>query len=289
MGLRSSRIDAHQHFWRYDPARDSWITGEMAVLRKNYLPEDLLPELESHQMDGSIAVQASQSDEETCFLLELAQRYPCIAGVVGWINLSAANLADRLESYSRFEKLRGFRHIVQSEADDRFLLREEIICGIRVLGQFGFTYDLLIYPRQLPAALELTQRLPDQRFVIDHIAKPPIQAGQMEPWTKYIREIAANPSVYCKVSGLVTEADWRAWKTGDFLPYLNVVWETFGPDRLLFGSDWPVCLLAGTYSQVMQLVAEYVSGWPARDQEAFFGGNASRFYGLKACSHGSAA
>jgi len=283
------RIDAHQHFWRYDSKRDTWITDSMSVLRRDYLPEDLLGELHRNQMDASIVVQADQSENETAFLLDLAERYSFIAGVVGWVDLRARNLPDLLGHYSHFNKLRGFRHIVQSEPDDRFLLRDEVVRGIGYLQQFNFTYDILIYPKQMPAVLGLMEQLPNQRFVIDHIAKPPIRANQIATWANLLRAMASNPMVYCKVSGLITEADWRSWRADEFKPYLDVVFEAFGTGRLLFGSDWPVCLLAGTYQQVKELIVDYMKDLPDSHQEEVLGGNAERFYSLKVTAHGSAA
>jgi len=283
------RIDAHHHFWRYNAKRDAWITDSMARLRRDYLPEHLIEELTSNAIDASIAVQADQSEAETAFLLDLARMYPFIAGVVGWVDLRARDLGDQLEAYARFEKLRGFRHIAQSEPDARFLAREEVVQGIGALRRYGFTYDILIYPDQMPAALELMARLPDQLFVIDHLAKPPIRTNQMASWANRMREMASNPRAHCKVSGLITEADWQAWRADDFKPYLDVVFEAFGTDRLLFGSDWPVCLLAGTYRQAQELVADYMKGLPSSEQEKVFGANAERFYSLRVFAHGPAA
>ncbi|HWZ31700.1 MAG TPA: amidohydrolase family protein [Bryobacteraceae bacterium] len=274
------KIDAHQHFWRYDPARDTWITNEMRVLQRDYLPEHLRPELKAAGIDATIAVQADQSEDETRFLLELAEANPKVAGVVGWVDLRAENAGERLEHFSQFEKLRGFRHIAQSEPDDRFLMRDDFLRGIASLEQHPFTYDILIYPRQLPAAAELVARFPRQRFVIDHAAKPLIKTGEMEPWATYMRRIGAHENVCCKLSGLITEANWRSWKPADFAPYLDVVFEVFGTRRLMFGSDWPVCLLAGTYAQVKQLIADYA----ASDHARIFGDNAAWFYGLGSVS-----
>jgi L-fuconolactonase len=282
-------IDAHQHFWRYHPQRAGWITDSMSALRRDFLPGDLSVELSRNQVDASIAVQADQSDVETRFLLELAGQYPFIAGVVGWVDLCARDLPDQLESYSRFEKLRGFRHIAQAELDDRFLVRDEVVRGIGSLRPFGFAYDILIYPRQMPAALALMEKLPDQPFVIDHMAKPEIGTNPMAAWAHHLRALASNPSAYCKVSGLVTEADWRGWRKDDFKPYLDVAFDAFGTDRLMFGSDWPVCLLAGTYRQVKELVMDYMQTLPASAQENVFGANAEKFYSLKVFAHGSAA
>jgi L-fuconolactonase len=235
------RIDAHQHFWQYDLNRDTWITDSMSALRRDFLPEDLRIELNRNQVDASIAVQTDSTEAETDFLLDLAEQHSFIAGVVGWIDLRGANLPARLEHYSRFAKLCGFRHIVQSEPDNGFLLRDDVVRGIGHLQQFGFTYDILIYPHQMRAALELMERLPRQHFIIDHIAKPRIRKTEIATqyangWASDLRAMASNPFAYCKVSGLVTEADWQAWHPDDFMPYLDVVFEAFGTDRILFGS-----------------------------------------------------
>jgi L-fuconolactonase len=280
------KIDSHQHFWRYDAARDAWITDSMAVLKRDFLPEHLAAELVANDIDASIAVQADQSENETMFLLDLAEQNECVAGVVGWVDLLSPRVGERLEYFSRFAKLRGFRHIAQAEPDDRFLARENFVEGVAQLCTFGFTYDILIYPKQLPAALELAARLPEQRFVIDHLAKPDIKAGKTAPWAAQMREMAQNENVFCKLSGLVTEADWKHWKADDFKPYLDVVFEAFGVERLMFGSDWPVCLLVATYPQLKQLIEDYVKGYSKADKEKIFGGNAARFYGLKTAQHG---
>ncbi|HVH72664.1 MAG TPA: amidohydrolase family protein [Candidatus Dormibacteraeota bacterium] len=283
------RIDSHQHFWKFNAARDAWITEEMSVLRRDYLPEHLAQELKANKIGCSIAVQADQSEEETFFLLQLAERHPSIAGVVGWIDLCSTEAAERIEFFSKFEKLRGFRHIAQSEPDDRFLVRDDFLRGVACLRQFHFAYDILIYPKQLPAAVELVTRFPEQRFVIDHLAKPEIKTKNRSGWATLMRQIAENPNVYCKVSGLVTEAHWKNWKKEDFRPSLDVVFDAFGPDRLMFGSDWPVCLLAASYRQVMEIVEEYLQDFSADIQEKIFGGNAAKFYGLKMAQHGFAA
>jgi L-fuconolactonase len=283
------RIDAHQHFWKYNAARDAWITDEMSLLRRDFLPEEFARECETNGIDASVAVQADQSEDETLFLLDLAKKNSRIAGVVGWVDLRSPRVTERLEYFSHFEKLRGFRHIAQSEPDDRFLLREDFLRGIGQLRGFGFTYDILIYPKQLPAALELVGRFPEQRFVVDHLAKPEIKAREITTWARYMRQIGQNRNVFCKLSGMVTEADWRHWKPADFHPYLHVVFEAFGPERLMFGSDWPVCLLAASYAQVKGIIEDYFKNFRAQDRESIFGGNATRFYGLKAVSHGLAA
>jgi L-fuconolactonase len=283
------KIDSHQHFWRYDAVRDAWITDSMAALKRDFLPEGLAVELTANGVDASVAVQADPSENETKFLLDLAEGNGRIAGVVGWVDLLSPRVEERLEYFSHFSKLRGFRHIAQSEPDDRFLARKSFVKGVAQLRAFGFTYDILIYPRQLPAAIDLVARVPEQQFVIDHCAKPEIKAGRLSPWAEQMREIAKNKSVFCKVSGLVTEADWKHWKADDFKPYLDVVFEAFGPERLMFASDWPVCLLAATYHQVKQLIEDYVKGFSPADKEKIFGSNAARSYRLNMAQHGSAA
>jgi L-fucono-1,5-lactonase len=282
-------IDAHQHFWRYDAARDAWITDQMSALKRDFLPELLTAEMERNGIDASIAVQADQSEEETLFLLGLAERSKRIAGVVGWIDLRSPAVEERLRFFSRFPKLCGFRHVAQAEPDHHFLVRPDFTRGISMLRQFDFTYDILIYPRQLPAAIELVQKFPEQSFVLDHLAKPDIKTGSSRSWAAQMRTIAQSPKVCCKLSGLVTEADWRSWKPGEFTPFLDVVFQAFGPERLLFGSDWPVCLLAASYAQVKGIVEEYVDKFAAGARERIFGGNAVRFYGLEEFARGPAA
>lgn len=282
------KIDSHQHFWRYNPARDTWITDAMAVLRRDFLPEHLEPELAASQIDASIAVQADPSEEETLFLLELATRHEFIHGVVGWLDLSSATVEQRLESFARHRKLCGFRHIVQAEPDDRFMLRPAFLHGISRLKEFGFTYDILIYPRQLPAAVELVSKFPDQLFVIDHLAKPHIRENRTTGWDREMRGLAAHSNVYCKVSGLVTEADWNGWAADDFRPYLDLVFEAFGVDRLMFGSDWPVCLLAAEYGEVADVITGYTQQLPQSDRQKIFGLNAARFYGQRLSRYGLA-
>jgi len=283
------KIDSHQHFWRYDAVRDAWITDAMAVLKRDFVPDNLTVELKANGVEASIAVQADPSENETKFLLDLAEKNSCVAGVVGWVDLLSPRVGERLEYFSHSSKLRGFRHIAQAEPDDRFLVREDFVKGVSQLRRFGFTYDILIYPRQLPAAIELVTRLPEQNFVIDHCGKPDVKSGKILPWATHIKEIAQNRNVFCKVSGLVTEADWKHWKADDFKPYLDVVFDAFGAERLMFGSDWPVCLLAGTYRQVMQLIQDYAKGFSVADKDKIFGGNAARFYRLKTAQHGLAA
>jgi L-fuconolactonase len=274
-------IDSHQHFWRYDAARDTWITDAMAAIKRDFLPEQLVPEMKASGIDASIAVQTVQSEGDTEFLLKLAEKDQRIAGVVGWVDLRSPKLDERLKYFSKFPKLRGFRHVAQAETDNRFLVRPEFAAGIARLKEFGFTYDLLIFPRQLPAAIELAGMFPEQRFVLDHMAKPDVRTRTSTRWSMMICKLASKPNVYCKLSGLVTEADWYRWTAADFEPFLDTVFGSFGPERLMFGSDWPVCLLAATYAKVKGAVEQYVDRKAPEHKEKIFGGNALRFYGLE--------
>lgn len=272
-------IDAHQHFWHFDPVRDSWITDDMAVIQRDFLPADLEPVLTENGVDGCVAVQASQSEDETMFLVSMAQNYDFVKGVVGWVDLQSSRLYDRLEVLSTFEEIKGFRHVAQAEPDD-FLMRPSVINGIRQLAAFDLTYDILIYPTQLKAALHLVREVPEVNFVIDHLAKPYIKRQEISRWSNFMTEIAKQPNVSCKLSGMVTEADWQNWSKKDFFPYLDVVFEQFGPDRLLFGSDWPVCLVAANYTQVKNLIEEYVAPWGDEVRSKVMGANAVEFYSL---------
>jgi len=274
-------IDAHQHFWQYDSRRHGWITDAMAVLKRDFLPADLAPLLVQNHVDRTVAVQAETSLRETEFLLELAEQSERIAGVVGWIDLTSPTIVEQLQSFKGRKKLCGFRHLVQDEPDDRYLLREDVMRGIRAIGDAGFTYDILVYPRQLPAAIELVSRFPKQRFVLDHCAKPFIKTRQFEPWATHIRELAQFPKVCCKLSGLITEADWHSWQPTDLRPYLDLVVEAFTPSRLMFGSDWPVCLLAGEYAAVKGSIESYAQQFSPQDRAFIFGTVAAQFYDLK--------
>lgn len=273
-------IDAHQHFWNYHPVKDAWITEDMKVIQKDFLPHHLLPILEANDVDGCVAVQADQSVEETAFLLDLAAKHDFIRGVVGWIDLRAADIHERLSQYNQYSKLKGFRHIVQGEPDPQFLLGEDFCRGIHALAKYYFTYDILVYPVQLPVVAAFVKKFPQQRLVIDHMAKPYFKSGDIREWEKYMREIAKEQHVYCKLSGLVTEADWQNWKPAQFAPFLDVALEAFGSNRLMFGSDWPVCQLAGNYAEVKKLVTDYICMLSPTEQSNIMGGNAVRFYNL---------
>jgi L-fuconolactonase len=275
------KIDAHQHFWNYDPVRDTWITEEMSVIRKNFLPADLRPLLKQNGFDGCVAVQADQSEIETRFLLGLAAENEFIKGIVGWIDLCGENVFEKLSLCTEFSLLKGFRHILQGEKDRTFMLSDNFLRGMRALKQFNFTYDILIFPDQLPYIQTFISLLPEQLFVIDHIAKPNIKEKKIEEWKAGIKELAKSPNVYCKLSGMITEADWRNWQKEDFNKYIDVIVASFGTDRILFGSDWPVCLLAGSYDEVVDIVEDYFSSFSRAEQEKIFGLNAVEFYNLK--------
>lgn len=275
------RLDSHQHFWNYDKQQYPWIL-KGSPLHRDWLPDGLAPLLASAGIDGSIAVQARQSLEETRWLLMLADQAPIIKGVVGWVDLRSENVAEDLAKFGTHPKFVGVRHVVQDEPDDRFLLRPEFERGIGELHAHGLAYDLLIYPKQLPAAIELVKRFPEQRFVLDHLAKPCIKDGLLSPWREQVRELAHSPNVFCKLSGMVTEANHAASSFEDFAPYLEVIFEAFGEDRLMYGSDWPVCLLAASYPRVFEIVDRFFTASPAAVRNKVFGGNAAQFYRVPA-------
>lgn len=274
------RIDAHQHFWSYSAAEYPWIGKGMERLAHDHLPEDLAPLAAAEGIAGTVAVQARQSLEESRWLLELAAAAPLIRGVVGWVDLRSTHVVDQLREFADKPKFVGVRHVVQDEPDPRFLLGESFLHGIGKLATFGLTYDLLLYPQQLPAAAEFVGRFPEQPFVLDHLAKPRIKVGELDPWRRDLRTLAAHGNVLCKLSGLVTEADWQGWKRSDFTPYLEVALETFGAKRLMIGSDWPVCTLAAGYPDTIGIVREFLQPLSAAEREAIEGGNAARFYAL---------
>jgi L-fucono-1,5-lactonase len=293
------KVDAHVHFWRYDPAQYSWIDDSMAALRRDFLPADAKREMDRAGIDACVAVQARQSLEETRWLLELADIHPFITGVVGWVDLQSEDVGAQIEQccrsstssgqssstssgHNRGTKLVGLRHIVQSELDDRFLLKPAFCRGISLLDDLDLAYDILIYPKHLAAAAELASRFKRQRFVLDHLAKPAIRSGEIREWEKGLRALAEFPHVFCKLSGLVTEADWRGWTPDQLRPYLDVAFDCFGAHRLMVGSDWPVSTLAADYGRTMAVVGDYLRGRPDADREAVLGGNAQRFWRLTA-------
>lgn len=273
-------VDAHHHFWRYNPLEYDWIDGSMSELRRDFLPANLLAEIQAAGVDGVVSVQARQTLAETEWLLELAASNPWIKGVVGWVPLASGDVAKELFRFAAQPQFRGVRHVVQGEADPEFLLRPAFESGLRCLTQMGLVYDLLIYESQLPQATACVDRHPDQTFVLDHIAKPRIRDAAFEPWAANLRELARRPNVYCKLSGIITEANWATWTPKELRPYFDVVLDAFGPGRLLFGSDWPVCLVAGDYGRWMLTVRELVADLSPDEQAAVLGGNARRVYRL---------
>jgi L-fuconolactonase len=274
------KIDSHQHFWKYEESMSDWITADMEVLRRDFMPSDLEPILKESGIDGCVAVQVNQSEEENLFQLNNANNNDFIKGVVGWVDLQATNISDQLEELSRHTKLKGFRHILQGEQDRALMLKPAFLKGIKALAKHGFTYDILIYPDQLLYVPDLLSQFPDQRFVIDHIAKPDIKGGNIADWAAGIKALRKFENLSCKVSGMVTEADWNNWKPEDFIPYLDIIFETFGARRLMFGSDWPVCLTAGEYKDVVSLAGNYIDKLSTTEQMLFWGGNAVEFYNL---------
>jgi L-fuconolactonase len=276
------RIDAHQHFWKYSRGEYEWIDDSMSQLRRDFLPDQLKTELASAGFDGSVAVQARQTPEETRWLLDLADRSPWILGVIGWADLRSPDIRSQLHVMARNPKLVGIRHIVQSEPDDRFLLQPDFLRGISVLEDFDLAYDILIYSKHLPVAAEFVERFPRQRFVLDHLAKPPIKSGHIDPWAQGIARLAVFPNVFCKLSGLVTEADWQHWKPEQIIPFLDVAFEAFGPDRLMIGSDWPVCLVAASYASALDVVKNYLLQKSPKYKDRILGGNAQQFWRLPA-------
>lgn len=274
------KIDAHQHFWKFDPVRDSWITDEMSAIKRDFLPKDLHPVLQENSIDGCVAVQADQSETETNFLLSLADKNDFIKGVVGWIDLQADNIVERLKYYSQYKKLKGFRHVLQSERNRSLMLEQNFKRGIAALNKFNFTYDILIHQDQLQFIPEFVSEFPEQKFVIDHLAKPGIKNKKINKWKTGLSALGKYENVYCKLSGMVTEADLNRWKKEDFKPYLDSVVEVFGGKRIMFGSDWPVCLLAASYKQVVDVMNNYFSTFTYDEQADVFGRNAIEFYNL---------
>jgi L-fuconolactonase len=274
------KIDAHHHFWQFDPVRDNWITAEMSVIARDFMPADLLPVLEKNGIDGTVLVQTCHTEDDTRFMLQLADENNFIKGVVGWVNLQSLNVEDRLKYYAQYPKMKGFRHVLQSDPDERLMLCDSFKNGISLLNKYNFTYDILIYPKHLKYAAELVAEFPDQKFVIDHMAKPYIKDKLMDKWKEDIEALSRHQNVYCKVSGMLTEADWYAWHTDDFTPYLDAVFNAFSTNRVMYGSDWPVCKLAGGYNRALEILQIYASRLSLQEQDQFFGGNAIDFYNL---------
>jgi len=273
------KIDSHQHYWHFNTADYGWMGENMSVIKRDFLPTDLLPELKSIDFDGSVAVQARQSLEETNWLLQLADEHPHIKGVVGWLDLQSEQAEEQIAAFAKHHKAVGVRHVIHDEEDLDFMLRPAFIRGVQLLEKYDLVYDILIFPTHLANTIEFVKQFSDKQiFVVDHIAKPLIKDGIVSPWKEDIVALAKFPNVYCKVSGMVTEADWNTWKPENIRPYLDVIMDAFGPERILIGSDWPVCLVAGKYSEVMQVVTDYISTFTEKEQALMLGENAAKAY-----------
>lgn len=272
-------IDSHVHFWSFHPIRDAWITNEMTTIQRDFLPEDFSLYVNENQIEGCIAVQADQSDEETAFLLNLAKENPFIKGVVGWIDLTSENLTELLQNYQSEKLIKGFRHIAEGE-EIGFLLQENVLNGISNLHQHDYTFDILLKQHQLSDAVKLAEKLPDQPFILDHCGKPDLKTNDLKDWKDNISELATNPNMYCKFSGLLTQGSLNKIDEKSIFETLDFVFEKFGIQRLVFGSDWPVMLLGGNYTFWLELISKYVSQFSKEEQELFYSGNAVKFYKL---------
>jgi L-fuconolactonase len=277
------RIDSHHHFWKYSAEEYGWITPEMGVIRKDFLPADLEREIQLAKIDGVVSVQARQSKEETRALLDFAAKHAFIKGVVGWVPLAEMNAARHIEEMMNLAnpKLRGFRHVIQGEADDNYILRADFQEGVKALHYWGLVYDILIYEKHLPQTIRFVDQHPQQIFVVDHIAKPVIKTGSFKDWAANMRKLAERPNVFCKVSGMVTEADWKKWTPGQLQPYFDLVLNAFTPRRLMFGSDWPVCLVASGYQRWVKTVEAAYAKLTLAEKQRIFGGTAAAVYELK--------
>ncbi len=277
----AERIDAHHHLWRYSLEEYGWIDDEMAALRRDFLPQDLTREITAAGIDGTVAVQARQTMEETRWLLQMADECDAIRGVVGWAPIAGEDFPRMMEEFEHRPKLKGLRHIIQGEKDENYILREDFNSGIRTLLGSGLVYDILVYERQLPQVIDFVDEHGSQMFVLDHVAKPLIREGVLEPWASRMRELGRRENVWCKVSGMVTEADWSRWTPETLRPYLDVAVEAFGAERLMAGSDWPVCLAASGYGRWFEVLREYFAGFGETEQAAVFGGTAIAVYELE--------
>jgi L-fuconolactonase len=272
-------VDAHQHFWKYDTQIHGWIDKEMLVLQKDFMPSDLKIVFEKNQVDACVSIQVDQTKEETLFQIECAKSNAFIKGIVGWIDLFDNNIEETLYNYKENKTLKGFRYILQGKEKD-FMLQPKFISGLKKLATHNYTYDLLIYNNQLNEAIELLKELHNLPIVLNHIAKPNIKNQDIQDWNKQISAISKFENLSCKISGLVTEADWANWTEKDLYPYLDIIIDSFGIDRVMFGSDWPVCLLASSYEKWLSLLKSYFSRFSTLEQEKFFALNCESFYKL---------
>ncbi len=273
-------IDSHQHFWKYDPVRDSWITNDMDKIKEDFMPEDLKPLLDENEIEGCVTVQADQSETETEFLLGLSKEHDWIKGVVGWIDLLADDHEQRLDHYKKHPKFKGVRHVLQAEPDG-FISNPRFIKGVASLSKRDLTYDILTHEKQLIEVLTFINKLPTMNLVIDHISKPNIKSKSFKLWSAHMKEVSTYKHVHIKLSGMVTEADWHSWTIEDLKPYVDFCLENFSPNRLMFGSDWPVSLVAGSYKKVVDALKLCIKELPQTDQDQIMGGTAMKFYNLK--------
>jgi L-fuconolactonase len=278
--LENMVIDSHHHFWKFNPAEYGWIDESMSIIRRDFVAEDLRDAILSAGVDGVISVQARQSMEETHWLLSIANENKFIRGVVGWVPLISDRVKQDLEAVAADPKLSGVRHVIHDETDEQFIAREDFNRGVSLLKEFNLAFDILIVERQLPAAIRFVDRHPDQVFVLDHLAKPKIKTGEREAWAKNIGELGRRPNVYCKISGMVTEADWQNWTQQQLREYFDVALEAFGIERLMAGSDWPVCLLACGYKRWWDILRQWTAEMPEEHKQRFFALNAVKAYGL---------
>ncbi|MBT5874682.1 MAG: amidohydrolase family protein [Candidatus Latescibacteria bacterium] len=274
------RIDSHQHFWKVERGDYDWMSPDFEVLYRDYLPEDLLPQIDAHQIDRTVLVQAAQTVAETEFILGLAEGNDRIAGVVGWLDMEADDFEAQLARYRANPKLVGIRPVIHDISDDSWMIRPKVLNSLKHLADQDFPFDFLTYSRHLPYVIQVLEEVPDLRAIMDHISKPEIKAGNMAPWQELMSEVASHPNVYCKISGMITEADHDSWSFIDVIPYMRHVCDSFGHERIVYGSDWPVCLLAGSYDEVIGLAEQFSANWSEEEQRKFFGDNARAFYKL---------
>jgi len=274
------KIDSHQHFWQYNPVKHSWINDDMKVIRKSFGPEELSKEIKPLGIEGTVAVQADETEKETSYLLGLADKNEFIKAVVGWIDLRAGNAIERMQYWKQYEKIKGFRSIMQGQQDPAYLTNADFIENIKKLSQYKYTYDLLVYHNQFPSLIKFVDKLPDNKMIIDHLGKPDIKNKNIKDWKSNLKILAQHPGIYCKMSGMITEADYQRWTYDDLKPYLEAAGEYFGADRICFGTDWPVCLVAGTYAQVYEVMDKFSQQLNKEEKEKLMGLNTMKFYGI---------
>jgi len=274
------RIDAHQHFWQFDPIKHEWIDESMQAIRKSFLPTDLQKEIESVGIDGTIAVQADETEKENSYLLSLSDENDFIKAIVGWIDLKALDAIERMQYWKKHDKIKGFRCIMQGQEDSNYLTNKDFLENIKKLVPYGYTYDLLVYHNQFPSLIKFVEKLPDNRMILDHLGKPDIKNKNIKEWKVNLKILAQHPGIYCKLSGMITEADYERWTYEDLKPYLETAAEYFGVDRICFGTDWPVCLVAGSYAQVYEIIEKFSNQLTADEKNKLLGLNTMKFYNI---------